>query len=254
LTVERPHGAIAAGTIACIGELVIMTRHLAVLVIGFVVMAACAGNAHAQSVTATAANPPAYVLQRGDEITVKVFEQPELNDNVVVRPDGRISVVLLDDVEASGLTVAELDAQLTAGYAKFFNAPQVSVIVRRFANHRIFVGGEVGAPGAVPIVGDMRALEAVLHAGGFRPTARLDSVVLLRNDGNDRAVVQKLNFKEILEKGGDVALKPFDVIFVPMSRIAKVDKFIDQYVRQLLPISLTAGFTYIMGDSVVLPK
>ena len=229
-----------------------MRTPLAVIVI--VVTALCNAALQAQTTTPAAAKPPAYVLQRGDEVTIKVFGQPELLENVVIRPDGQISVVLLDDVEAAGLTVAELDTRLTTGYAKFFNTPQVSVIVRTFANQRIFVGGEVGQPGAIPIVGDMRALEAVLHAGGFRPSARLDSVILLRNDGNDRATVQKLNFKDILAKGGDVALRPFDVIYVPLSRIAKVDKFVDQYVRQLLPISLTGGFSYIFGSSVVIAK
>lgn len=228
-----------------------MKKTPAVIVIGVVVAVLFNAGLQAQAPT-PAAVKPAYVLQRGDEITIKVFEQPELQENVVIRPDGRISVVLLDDVEASGSTVAELDARLTAGYAKFFNAPQVSVIVRTFVNQRIFVGGEVGQPGAIPIVGDMRALEAVLHAGGFRPSARLDSVILLRNDGNDRALVQKLNFKEILAKGGDVPLQPFDVIYVPLSRIAKVDKFIDQYVRQLLPISLQGGFLYVLRDALTI--
>jgi protein involved in polysaccharide export with SLBB domain len=162
-------------------------------------------------------------------------------------------VVLLDDVEAAGLTVPELDARLTAGYQRFFQEPLVSVLVRSFTNHRVFVGGEVGKPGPIPINGDVKALEAILLAGGFTPTARLDSVILLRNDGKERAVVQKLNFKDTLSKGGDIALQPFDVLFVPLSRIAKVDRFVDQYVRQLIPISLTAGFTYVLGGSVVIP-
>lgn len=197
---------------------------------------------------------PPYVLQRGDELTIKVFNQPDLLDNVVIRPDGRISVVLLDDVDAAGLTVPELDAALTTGYQRYFKDPQVSVIVRSFTNQRIFVGGEVGKPGPVPIIGDVKALEAILLAGGFTSSARLDSVILLRNDGKDRALVQKLNFKHTLAKGGDVALQPFDVLFVPLSRIAKVDRFVDQYIRQLIPISLTAGFTYVLGGSVVIPN
>jgi len=204
--------------------------------------------------TSTPAPAPAvkapYVLQRGDEITVKVFNNNDLLDTVIVRPDGKITVLLLDDVQAAGLTAAELDGALTAGYSKFFREPQVSVIVRSFSNLRVYVGGEVGQPGPVSLRGDVTALEAILQVGGFRPTARMDSVVLLRNDGNDKPVVQKLNFKELLAKGGgaDMALQPFDVLYVPVSRIGKVDRFVDQYVRQLLPISLTAGFQYIVGD------
>jgi polysaccharide biosynthesis/export protein len=199
-----------------------------------------------------AASQTGYVLQRGDEVTIKVYNQPDLLENVVIRPDGRISVVLLDDVEAAGLTVPELDAKLTIGYQKFFKEPEISVIVRTFTNHRIFVGGEVGAPGPVPIVGPLRALEAILQVGGFRPSARLDSVILMRNDGNNRPLIQKLNFKETLKSGNDLLLKPYDVLFVPESRIAKVDKFVDNFIRQLIPISLTGGFTYVLGDSVIL--
>lgn len=199
---------------------------------------------------------PAYVLQRGDEITVKVFNNNELLDTVIVRPDGKITVVLLDDVQAAGLTAEELDALITAGYSKFFREPQVSVIVRSFSNLRVYVGGEVGQPGPVSLRGDVTALEAILQVGGFRSTARMDSVILLRNDGKDRPLAQKLNFKELLSKGGtDIALQPFDVLYVPVSRIAKVDRFMDQYVKQLLPISLTGGFTYLLGGrAVIVPQ
>jgi polysaccharide biosynthesis/export protein len=199
---------------------------------------------------------PDYVLQRGDEITIKVFNNNELLDNVVVRPDGKITVLLLDDVEAAGLTAAELDNRLTQGYSKFFREPQVSVIVRSFSNLRVYVGGEVGQPGPVSLRGDVTALEAILQVGGFLPSARMDSVVLLRNDGKDRPLAQKLNFKQLLSKGGaDVALQPFDVLYVPVSRIGKVDRFVDQYIRQLLPISLTGGFTYVLRDrTVVIPE
>ena len=133
---------------------------------------------------------------------------------------------------------------------------QVSVIVRSFSNLRVYVGGEVGQPGPVSLRGDVTALETILQVGGFTPSARMDSVVLLRNDGNDHPLAQKLNFKELLSKGGaDVALQPFDVLYVPVSRIGKVDRFVDQYIRQLLPISLTGGFTYVLRDrTVVIPE
>jgi protein involved in polysaccharide export with SLBB domain len=230
-----------------------------------VVLAVCIGLGVIAAQTPAAQEPesaaPApqlqeYVLQRGDEITIKVFNNSELLDTVVVRPDGKITVILLDDVEAAGLTAAGLDAQLTAGYSKFFREPQVSVIVRSFSNLRVYVGGEVGTPGPVSLKGDITALEAILQVGGFRPTARMDSVILLRNDGKDRPMAQKLNFKELLSKGGsDIALQPFDVLYVPVSRIAKVDRFVDQYIRQLIPISMTGGFTYVLGDrQLVVPQ
>ena len=196
-----------------------------------------------------------YVLHRGDEITMKVFNRPELEDTVKIRPDGRISVLILDDVPAAGLSTGELDALLTERYAVYFREPEVTVIVRSFADHTIYVGGEVVRPDVVELTGKLTAVGAVFRAGGFKNTARVDNVILLRNDGGGQPLVMKVNLKAVLNDGAaDVLLQPFDVVYVPMSRIAKVGQFVDQHIRQLIPISLTAGFTYILGgSSIVLP-
>jgi protein involved in polysaccharide export with SLBB domain len=195
---------------------------------------------------------PLYILKRGDQLTVKVFGRPELEETLQIRPDGMISVQLLDDVPAAGRTPSELDALLTERYAEFFRDPEVTIIVRSFSGNQIYVGGEVERPGAIPLVGDLTALTAVLYAGGFKGTARTDSVILLRDGGDQKAIVRRLDLKAVLNDGQqDELLAPYDVIYVPMSRIAKVDKFVDEYIRKLLPITLTAGFQYITGSSVV---
>jgi len=196
--------------------------------------------------------PGDYVLERGDEIAVRIFNHPELEDTVQIRPDGKISLLLVDDQLAAGLTSRDLSEKLTEKYSKLYRDVQLSVIVRKFANNKVYVGGEVGAPGLLPITGRFTAIAAIMQAGGFRGTARMDSVVLLRpQDGKPQAV--KLDLKQVLEaKAPDVVLQPFDVIFVPLSRVAKVDKFVDQYMRQLIPITATAGFTYLLGGSSVI--
>jgi len=193
-----------------------------------------------------------YVLQVGDELAIRVFEQSQLDETIKIRPDGRISAMLLEDIPAAGQTTRELNAQLTAQYARFYREPKVSVIVRQFSNLKIYVGGEVGQPGTIPLSGDITALSAIFQAGGLKTTARTDSVVLLRNvDG--RATAYGVNVKEILSSGsGDVKLQPFDVVYVPASKIAKVDRFVDQYIRQLIPLTLTGGFSYIFGNSVLI--
>lgn len=194
-----------------------------------------------------------YVFQRGDEISIKVFEHPELDDTVRIRPDGKISALLLDDVVAAGLTTQELHRELTARYREFYKEPKVSVIVRSFAEQKVYVGGEVGHPGTIPLAGDLTALGAVLQAGGFKDTAKTDNVILLRNNGHQAAKAEKLNLRDVVAgTKGDILLQPFDVVYVPRSKIARVDKFIDQYFRQLTPIPLTGGFTYILGSRVVL--
>lgn len=191
-----------------------------------------------------------YRLQVDDELTVKVFQHSEVDESVRVLPDGTISVPLANRVQAEGITVDELRKQLTKAYASYFRNPQVSVIVRTVANRTIFVGGEVVRPGLVPLSGRMTALRAVLQAGGFKPTAQTDSVYLIRNDGKNQAVASRLNLKEVFEKGkADQVLQSFDVVYVPMSKIAKVDKFVDQYLRQAIPVNLNAGFTYLFSPS-----
>jgi protein involved in polysaccharide export with SLBB domain len=196
--------------------------------------------------------PADYILERGDEIAVRIFNHPELEDTVQIRPDGKISLLLVEDLTAAGLTSRQLGEQLTERYARLYRDVQLSVIVRKFANNKVYVGGEVGQPGLLPITGRFTALTAILQAGGFKGTARTDSVVLLREqDGKPQ--VAKLNLRQVLEAGApDVVLQPFDVVFVPLSRIAKVDKFVDQYMRQLIPITLNAGFNYLLGGSSVI--
>ena len=154
-----------------------------------------------------------YVLHRGDEITMKVFNRPELEDTVKIRPDGRISVLILDDVPAAGLSTGELDALLTERYAVYFREPEVTVIVRSFADHTIYVGGEVVRPDVVELTGKLTAVGAVFRAGGFKNTARVDNVILLRNDGGGQPLVMKVNLKAVLNDGAaDVLLQPFDVV------------------------------------------
>ena len=195
-----------------------------------------------------------YVLQVGDELLIKAFEHSDLDETVRIRPDGRISVQLIPDITAADLTPSELSSALDRAYKKFFTEPRISVIVRSFAAERVYVGGEVLQPGVLPISGDVTILGAVMQAGGFRPTARKDSILLLRNDGQGGKSVQLVNVKRLLSKGGsDMKLQPFDVVYVPQSRIAKVDQFVDQWIRQVLPGTLTGGFTYLFGSTVFLP-
>jgi len=196
---------------------------------------------------------PLYTIQLGDELSIKIFGRPELDDDVRVRPDGRISAALVDDVDVAGLTVPELDALITGRYERFFRDPEVSIILRQAANQRVFVGGEVMQPGVVEMTGTMTVIGAVYQAGGFRRSARTDSVVLLRDTNELQPYTMSLNLKEARQDSA-VVLRPYDVVFVPESRIAKVDNFVDQYIRQLLPISLTAGFSYVLGNQALVTR
>jgi polysaccharide export outer membrane protein len=196
-----------------------------------------------------------YVLQVGDEIQVRAFQIPELEDTVRIRPDGRISLLLIDDVQAAGLTTAKLDEVLTARYVEFYRNPRVTVVVRTFANLKIYVGGEVGQPALLPLNGELNALGAILQAGGFRDSASRSSVILLRRGPDNKPITMKLNLLDVIEEGNvDAPLQPFDVVYVPKKFIAKANLFIQQYIRDLLPIATSANFSYILGSSsVVIP-
>ncbi len=209
---------------------------------------ACAG--FGQETTSVSRHSP-YLLQIGDEVSIRVFNNPELDQVVRIRPDGNISAQLVNDVPAEGITPTALAELLARKYAEFYQSPKVSAIVMSFANQKVFVGGEVLQPGAIPLIGRMTALSAIIQAGGFRPSARSDQLILIRNDGQGNRTVHTIDLKHIKENAsGDFPLQAFDMLYVPQSKISKADQFVDRYIRQLLPGTLTGGFTYLAGHSV----
>jgi polysaccharide export outer membrane protein len=225
-----------------------MSRKRAVIaaIVFLVVSAACI----AQTPGVTPRDPrPEYVLQSGDDLSIRVFHLPELDQAVRIRPDGKISLQVLNDIQAEGLTPNALAHELTTRYAEFFKEPKVAVIVTSFAEQKVFVGGEVGQPTVLPLVGNMTALTAVIQAGGFRPSARKNQVIVIRNDGNGGRLVQTLNLNNPKDvTAANLRLQAFDVVYVPQSRISKVDQFVDQFVRQVLPGTLNGGFSYLSGN------
>jgi protein involved in polysaccharide export with SLBB domain len=205
--------------------------------------------------------PPAesapYLLQAGDDLQIKAFEIPDLDQKVRVRPDGRISVLLLDEVQAAGLSVPNLSEALRAGYSQHFRNPRITVVVLSFTNQNVYVGGEVNQPRLLALTGKLSAAAAVFYAGGLKATAKEKEIIILRNNGSDKLKLFKLNLNAVLNRGAaDFQLQPFDVVYVPKSRIAKLDQFVDQYLKQLQPIAMNLGFSYLLGGQnlqVVIP-
>lgn len=188
-----------------------------------------------------------YILQIGDIIEVKLLYNPELNDRVTIRPDGKVSFQLVDEVKAAGLTPAELKKILVENYSRLFSQPEVAVIVREFAGQKVYIGGEVVAPKVVPLSGEMTALQAIMDAGGLKETAYTKNIVIISKGPQGAPMARKVNLSGAIRGESpqdDIVLKPFDIIFVPKSRIAKVNRFVEQYIRNLIPATLTAGFSY----------
>ena len=205
-----------------------------------------AANLQAMQAAQAAAPPPdqEYKIQVGDQLDIKFFYNTELNEQVIVRPDGRISLQLIPELEVTNLTLAMLAKQLTERYAADLNQPQVTVMVREFGTQRVFVDGEVGTPGMVPILGRMTALQAISQAGGMKDTARSTEVIVIRRGPGDAPVAFKADLKKARDGGDlaqDVILAPLDIIYVPRSRIANVNLFVDQYIRKVLPFDWVVG-------------
>jgi len=183
-----------------------------------------------------------YLIKVGDYLDIRFYKTPELNVEVPVRSDGKISLELLGDVQAAGQPPEELARTLTQRYASELTNPRVSVIVRVFGGD-VFVGGEVKTPSAPPFATGMTALQAINRAGGFLDTAKTDSVILIRREG-DHYQGYRLAMNKVLsgtDLSADVPLQPSDIIHVPKTRIANVDVFVDQYVRKVLPVSPAIG-------------
>ncbi|HWB83048.1 MAG TPA: polysaccharide biosynthesis/export family protein [Bryobacteraceae bacterium] len=189
-----------------------------------------------------------YVVQNGDDLQILAFNNAELGQKVKVRPDGKISLLLLNDVKAAGLTAEDLSAILSRDYAKFFRNPRITVSVTSFSNQEVFVGGEVQTPKLLPLNGRLTLAAAIFSAGGLKISAKSKSIYLLR-DSEGKPAVMQVDLKKIFEsKQPDIELKPFDVVFVPKSKIGKVDQFVEQYVRQVLPVTVGMGFSYLLGQ------
>lgn len=181
---------------------------------------------------------PEYVIRNGDDLGIKFFFNPELDEEITVRPDGRISLLLVPEVVAAGRTPSELTQELKSLYARELDSPEISVIVRTFSAHRVYVDGEVGRPGELELSEGLTAMQAIARAQGFTDRARKGQVMIIRRGEGGRPVVSALSVYTA-RKGRvpDVTLAPYDIVFVPKTRITSVNKWVEQYIRSNIPIS-----------------
>jgi len=223
------------------GKLILLQALCAAAVVALMLVGCAASNLQQQPPTETAGEvgPAPYRIKIGDTLDVRFYNSPELNiEQVPVRNDGKISLELVGDVQAAGLEPAELSRKLTGAYASELTNPRVTVILRRFGG-QVYVDGEVRTPSPVPIGTGLTTAQAISSAGGFTDRARRDSVVLIRRvEGSYRGYRLPLNKVVSGEDFSyDIALQDSDILYVPKSKIANVNLFIDQYIRQTLPVS-----------------
>jgi len=158
-----------------------------------------------------------YVIGIPDVLRVVVWRNPELSVEVPVRRDGKISVPLVDDVQAEGLTPRELKEVLTEALAQYVTAPDVTVIVQQTNSHTVTVVGGVARSGQIPLTRQMRVLEAIATMGGFSPWAKRNRIKIIRKVGNE-TVEYGFSFGAYAAgkaPDSNLILRPGDTIVVP---------------------------------------
>jgi polysaccharide biosynthesis/export protein PslD len=190
-----------------------------------------------------------YALEPGDTIAITYMYHPEMNQvEETIRPDGRITANLVGELQVGGMTTAQLQHALVQATSDRLRGPQVNVRIVKHAERHVYVGGEVEKPGMVPYQRGLTAMQAVIAAGGFRNTARVETVVLVRTDPSGQALLSRtLDLQEAVTKGvpDTLTLTPRDVLFVPRSRIAEADLWVSQHITELFP--------FFRGTSLPLP-
>jgi polysaccharide export outer membrane protein len=166
---------------------------------------------------ASAALPDGYVIGPDDVLTVVFWRDKEMSAEVVVRPDGRISLPLINDVEAAGLSPDQLRVQLEQAASKYIAEPNAAVVVKTINSRKVYITGNVLKPGTYPLNGEMTVLQLIAVAGGLQEYADSKKIVVMRKEeGKDRHF--PFNYKDVIKQKNlqqNVSLKPGDTVVVP---------------------------------------
>jgi protein involved in polysaccharide export with SLBB domain len=189
-----------------------------------------------------------YHLEPGDTVRIAFPFHGEMGHEETIRPDGRITMPEVGEIDAGGLTTAGLEELLVARTSSFLREPQARVTVIGFAEKSVFVTGEVQRPGFIPYRMNLTPLQAIAESGGFLESASVESVVLIRAGGPaEQFISRKLDLQETITAGAEqpLELAPRDMLYVPRTAIADADIWVDQYVTRMFP--------FIRGTSVKTP-
>lgn len=223
-----------------------MAAFALMVAVGF---AGCATMARAQ-IHDTSYGPPAgfsaqtapYRFYPGDAVEVSILSAPELSRTVTIGPDGRIDLPLIEPIMAADQTADELRDALLTAYSRDLRVPEIEVTPSAFGSNQIFVGGEVARPGVYEFRAPLDMLQAVTLAGGFTNASRRQQVVIVsRVPGGEREVtivdLRDPAVREALQR--TPTLRRYDVIYVPRTRISNWNLFVQQYIRDALPINFS---------------
>ena len=198
---------------------------------------------------------PGYRITPGDQLTTRCYYNPQLDEDVQVRPDGNISLSLIGEIRAAGRTASELSAEITKLYAQYFVKPAAVIIVRQFNGHNVHTAGELRTPGQFNMLTQATTvLQAISASGGVTEDGTLTSIILIRRLPNQaQPMVTELDISEALsgdDPRQDVDLMPGDFIYVPRSGMADWNYALQQYVYRTFNFSTSAGISagYNLND------
>jgi polysaccharide export outer membrane protein len=166
--------------------------------------------------TPAAVVPPGYVIGVDDVLAVLFWREKDLSGDVVVRPDGKITLPLLNDVQAAGLTPEDLRAALTTAAAKYVAEPNVTVVVRQINSRRVFITGQIAKPGPYPVTPGLTVMQLIALAGGLTEFADSKNIIIMRTE-NGKPLAYRFNYKEVLDRKKlqqNIELKPGDTVVV----------------------------------------
>jgi polysaccharide biosynthesis/export protein len=161
--------------------------------------------------------PEDYVIGADDVLIVLFWREKDMSAEVMVRPDGKITLPLLNDVVAAGLTPDALREQLNAAAARFIEEPAASVVVKAINSRKVFVTGEVQKPGPYPLTTPTTVMQLLAIVGGLKDYATRDEIVVMRNE-NGRQVLFPFDYDAIIKRKKleqNILLKPGDTVVIP---------------------------------------
>ncbi len=178
---------------------------------------AAAPRPAAPPVAAGVSAPADYVIGPDDQLTVVFWREKDMSSDVSVRPDGKISLPLLNDVQAAGLTPDQLRLQLTEAAAKFIEEPTVTIVVKQINSRKVYVTGQVNKPGPYPLTGPTNVMQLIAMAGGVLEYADSKHITVMRTE-NGKQVSFPFNYKDVIKRKNlkqNIELRPGDTIIVP---------------------------------------
>jgi polysaccharide export outer membrane protein len=161
--------------------------------------------------------PPDYVIGPQDVLSIVYWREKDISADVTVRPDGMISLPLLNDVKAAGLTPTQLHDRLIEESRRYVEDPNITVVVSEINSRKAFITGEIANPGEYPLSGPTTVIQLIAKAGGLRDYANSKKIVIVRTE-NGRVVTYPFNYKDVVNRKSlklNIELKPGDTVIVP---------------------------------------